>query len=295
MSDQADKLRQISRVSPLTADGAALGPPMIVVAGGRSGVGVTTVAVNLAAALVDVGRRVVLVDAATVQPAVARISGILTPSNHTIDDILAGKCTATSALVPGPAGIQILPNAAIAPSCRQHSRHAQQRLMNQLRTLSGTADLLVVDAGSGLTQWTRRFWQQAQLVLLVTTAEDAAIVDTYAVIKRAKQERITTDVRMLANQHERDDVAEGVQRRLETACQRFLGCDLRHVPSLPLHGIAGLANPGFSPRVWEAPDSPFGHAVLWLGHAVDDVLGRVSQPAVRHKSLGVRRTACTYP
>ncbi len=161
--------------------------------------------------------------------------------------------------------------------------------MNQLRTLDSCADLLVVDAGSGLTQWTRRFWQQARLVLLVTTADDAAIMDTYAAIKRARHERISADVRMLANQHDRDDVAEVVQRRLATACQQFLGCDLRHMPSLPLHGITGLASPGFSPRVWEAPDSPFGHAVLWLGRAVADALCDTSMHDVPEFS----RRACS--
>ena len=46
-----------------------------------------------------------------------------------------------------------------------------------------TIDVIVVDAGSGLTPWTRRFWLRAQLVLLVTTTDDAAVMDAYAAIK----------------------------------------------------------------------------------------------------------------
>ena len=65
MLDQADKLRRVDSIAvPAAPHACRPGPPMIVVAGGRAGVGATTVAVNLAAVLADRGERVVLVDAA---------------------------------------------------------------------------------------------------------------------------------------------------------------------------------------------------------------------------------------
>jgi flagellar biosynthesis protein FlhG len=301
MSDQANTLRQLTRTAVPAVKTNAPGPPMIVVAGGKRGVGVTTVAVNLAAALIDLGQRAVLVDAAAENPAVARAVGVRTSSDHSLDDVLTEKCTATAALIQGPANIQILPRASVEATSRQYSRDAQQRFLTQLQTLGRNADVLVVDAGCGLTQWTRRFWQRARLVLVVTTADDAAILETYATIKRATYDRITTDVRVLANGHDREALAEGVQRRLSAACQQFLGHEMRHVPSVPLHGIAGIANPGFTPRLWEAPDSPFGHAVLWLGRAVSDVLatradaGSSRDERFTDENPTFSRGACTAP
>lgn len=64
MSDQADKLRQLVVDALPRVDGGGTLPPTIVVTGGKSGVGATTVAANLAAELVHGGRRTVLVDAA---------------------------------------------------------------------------------------------------------------------------------------------------------------------------------------------------------------------------------------
>src|SRR5688500_10749847 len=64
MSDQAFKLRALIQRAAPAAPVAPVGLPMIVVSGGRAGVGATTVAVNLAAVLADRGEQVALVDAA---------------------------------------------------------------------------------------------------------------------------------------------------------------------------------------------------------------------------------------
>ena len=52
------------------------GPPMVVVTGGRAGVGATTVAVNLAAVLADRGERVLVVDAAEERSNLAESAGV---------------------------------------------------------------------------------------------------------------------------------------------------------------------------------------------------------------------------
>ena len=74
MSDQADKLRQLV-IDTAPARGDRMLPPTIVVTGGKGGVGATTVAINLAAALAEHGRRTVLVDAAP-NADVAQLLGI---------------------------------------------------------------------------------------------------------------------------------------------------------------------------------------------------------------------------
>jgi len=76
MPDQAAKLRQVIDTAMPCAPAVATGPPMIVVTGGRAGVGTTTVAVNLAAVLADRGERVLLVEAAEQRANMREIAGV---------------------------------------------------------------------------------------------------------------------------------------------------------------------------------------------------------------------------
>jgi MinD-like ATPase involved in chromosome partitioning or flagellar assembly len=177
MIDQADKLRELVHGAPPPEYDAAPAVPMIVVAGGKGGVGATTVAVNLAAALADREHRVVVVDAARQNADLAQVAGVGPVSGGTVADILAGRCRAADALAPGPAGTLLLANRWAPKANPDYSRHAQQRLLAELQTLGEVADLLVVDVGSGRSAWTRRFWLRARLVVLVTTTDDASLVD----------------------------------------------------------------------------------------------------------------------
>lgn len=272
MFDQAHKLRDLIHTAAPAARDAVPGLPMIAVTGGRAGVGTTTVAVNLAAVLADQGRRVVLIDAAQQRADMAQVAGIGATIDRTLSDVLAGNCSAAEALAPGPGGTLLLASRWAARSNPDFSRHAQQRLLAELQALRNETDLLVIDTGSGLTPWTRRFWLRAQLVLLVTTTNDLALMDAYAAIKLSAADRIETDIRLLANQCDSDAIADDGYRRLTTACQRFLQRSVLAVPPLPRHVAQRSASASQVPRVWEAPNSPFGHATLWLGRAVDDLL-----------------------
>src|SRR6188472_170125 len=110
MSDQAEKLRRLTKEgsAPPRAEAAPL--PMVVVAGARNGVGTTTVAVNLAAAIADRGERVLVVDAAEGGNNLADLAGVGRKIEHWLSDLVNGKCDAGDAIVDGPMGLRVLAN-----------------------------------------------------------------------------------------------------------------------------------------------------------------------------------------
>src|SRR3954452_5267360 len=110
MSDQAEKLRRLTKAgsAPPFIEAAPL--PMVVVAGARKGVGATTVAVNLAAAIADRGERVLVVDAAEGGNGLAELAGVGREMEHCVTDIVNGKCGAKDAIVAGPMGMRVLAN-----------------------------------------------------------------------------------------------------------------------------------------------------------------------------------------
>src|SRR5262245_48766128 len=104
MADQADKLRALMQTARPEAREVGVALPVVAVSDARAGVGATTVALNLAAVLADRGVRVLLVDGSqqrndSVEPPVVRRN-----VENSLGDVLAGKCAARDAVVPGPAG-----------------------------------------------------------------------------------------------------------------------------------------------------------------------------------------------
>ena len=218
--DQANQLRQLARLQPHPRLAAGRSPELIAVTGARHGVGTTTVSVNLAMALAMAGRRVILVDADLERGDVGRLCGITEPSS--VIDVLSGRRSIHEVLVRGPVGVLVVPGVWAPGSTGDCSATAQQRLLNQLRSLAVHADVVVIDTGSARNGFVRRFWQAAETPLLVTTPEPVAIMDGYATIKVLLAGIAGINVRTLINR------APSVERAEEVSA-----ADYRRLPAIP--------------------------------------------------------------
>ncbi|MFO0898315.1 MAG: P-loop NTPase [Pirellulales bacterium] len=231
MHDQADELRQLvlqaARRGTLPL---APAPKLLVVAGGKGGVGTTTVAVQIGLSLARLGCRPVLVDADLRGGDMAALCGL--DAHESVADVLAGRLTVHEVMQRGPAGVQVVPGAWGRDSERLASPAAQRRLMAELQDLGRYAEVVIVDAGNGIGEVSHRFWQEAQLVLLVTTPDANAIMDAYACVK-VLGERATARVFTLVNAAGSPDEAQQVHLRLEQACRRFLGREVSALGAVP--------------------------------------------------------------
>lgn len=277
--DQAHKLRELIRSASPSDDVAVALPPMVVVTGSKGGVGTTTVALNLTAALVHSGHRVVLADAAP-HADVAHLAGMDTIGASCISDVIAGACDVTDALQEGPAGMLLLAGHWAPDVARDRSPRAFERLLRQLSDLEPLADVLVVDSGCGMSEWTNRWWQQANLALVVSTPDDTAILDAYATIKCGPQGRGTAETRLLINHSYDSGTSADAERRLAAACERFLGRRVERAPRLP-------HQPGM-PQAWSEPDSRFGRSVHQLGRFVGDLLSQSSAVTAFNRDISAR-------
>lgn len=233
--DQADELRQLARQRAL--HGAPLGPtvPLVVVSGGKGGVGTTTTAANLAIALARQGRRAVFVDADLDHGGHTRWSQH--PERGSVVDVLEGRRTVHEVLERGPSGIQVLGGAWASGELVDCSAAAQQRFVTGLKHLSPHAEVVIVDAGSARNPFVQRFWQAANLVLVVTTTDSVSIMDSYAAVKVLLAGDVSVPIHTLVNQASDAALAEDIQARVAEACRRFLGVRATatgHVPPCEL-------------------------------------------------------------
>jgi flagellar biosynthesis protein FlhG len=218
----------------MRATAGAAGPlaPLLVVAGGKGGVGTTTVAANLAITLARQGRRTVFADADLDHGGHALLSGI--QHRGSVVDVLAGRQSVHEVLERGPCGIQVLSGAWAADELTSYSTTAQERLIGELKHLAPHADVVVVDVGSGRNPFTQRLWRAADAVLVVTTTEPAAVMNAYAATKSLAgtgdvAERDTDTVPAIYSMINRTSdaaTADDVQARIATACRRFLALEI---------------------------------------------------------------------
>jgi flagellar biosynthesis protein FlhG len=219
--DQADELRHLVRMRAASGVPSGMTVPLVVVAGGKGGVGATTIAVNLAVALARQGRRAVFVDADLDHGGNSR----LTPHSQqgSVLDVLAGRRSVHEVLERGPLGVQVLSGAWAEGTPVEFSAAAQHRFITDLKHLGAHADIVVIDAGSSRSPFARGLWRAASVVLAVTTTDPGSIMECYAAIKVQLDAAETASVYTLANRSDEPEAAAEVQGRIAEACRRFLG------------------------------------------------------------------------
>lgn len=159
-----------------------MGGYVCTIAGGKGGVGKTTTAVNLAAAVEATGHEAVVVDA---DLAMANLGELLDIDvDVSIHDVLSDEATVSEALTPGPAGLSLIPGEQRLEAFAEAD---PAKLRKVITTLRESHDAVFVDTGAGLSHETAVPLGLADGVLLVSTPDDVAISDTVKTAELARR------------------------------------------------------------------------------------------------------------
>jgi flagellar biosynthesis protein FlhG len=261
LHDQADELRQLVRQNFKPAAAVGPAPRLIVVSGGKGGVGATTVAINLAVALTRLGNRTVWVDGDLNRG--GAVDGWRGSQRGSLLDVLSGRRTIHEVLERGPAGVQVLPGAWAPNDLTEFSATSQFRFITDLKHLGLHADTVVVDLGSGRNHFVRRFWQVADLVLLVAAADAAAVMESYAAIKVLLAGEVGVPIHTLVNFADLVEAAD-VHERISSACRRFLGLRIASLGSLPESDEVAHAAASGQLHLWPATGGALAQRMEFL-------------------------------
>jgi flagellar biosynthesis protein FlhG len=288
MPDQATELRRLARQAHGADSSAGCARPLlVVVAGGKGGVGTTTIAVNLAALLAREGRRAMLADmspAGSDAAILCRLAG-----RRTVADVLAGRRGVAEALEAGPGGLQVLAGQWGSSEVWQAAASADDQLIEQFQGLSQVADFVVVDAGNIPTRIAQRLWHASDRVLLVATPELASVMSTYAAVKTLAADNGLIPIHTVVNMAPSAAAADDVHARLALACRRFLGLRVQAAGHVCQASQVEDARRRGQPFVLASPGCPASRQIGQLARLVTHPDSERMRPVVRREEGRGRR------
>lgn len=272
MLDQATRLREMA--ASLRGEAAGRGTrrmKAIAVTSGKGGVGKTNLSVNLAQALVSLGKRVILFDADLGLANADILLGTVAPYN--LGHLVRGERDIRGVLHQTETGIYLIAGGSGLDELAYLSASELQLFVRALGELDGEADYLILDTGAGVGASVKEFVLAADQILVVTTPEPTSMADAYTMIKALAQQSIKSNINLVVNQAQHMEEGRLVAERIIVTSRDFLGVEVEHLGTIPQDRAVAKAVRSRLPFVLADPESPAALAVTRIAHRLADIQG----------------------
>ena len=231
----------------------------IAVTSGKGGVGKSNLSVGLAIGFARRGLKTCLLDA-DLGMANADVLCGLSPE-HTLESVVRGARRLSEVVVPAPGGFFLIPGASGVGRIANLQVAEQRRLVEQLRLLERTVDMVVIDTGAGVGSGVMTFAAAAGVTLVAVTPEPTSMTDAYGAIKVLAAEVPDTRIRLVVNMASSPTEAREVHERIDRVSRRFLGKGVEFAGAIPLDSNLPQAVRRQQPLAVLNPQSPAAVAV----------------------------------
>jgi len=239
---------------------------ILAVASGKGGVGKSVVALNMSVALARRGRRVLLIDADWGLGDIAALVGM--SPEHTIEEVVQGRCSVEEAVVEGPASVSILPASADRDAAFWENGEIDGTALSLLDGFVDRFDCVVIDTGAGISARSVAFVGAAYEALLLITPEPTAIADSYATLKAVLRRNPELEVGLVVNMADSPEEAQDLYVKFRQIVRRFLGAEIDNRGYIPLDRYVREAVKRQSPFVLASPPPPAAEAVVAIAESL---------------------------
>lgn len=258
MTDQAERLREMLQGrQAYTLPRKRRLSRIIVIASGKGGVGKTNLVVNLGILLGQWGQKVIILDTDLGMANVDILLGL--KPRFTLVDVIKGKKDLSEIILHGPANIEIIPGGSGLSEIINLDNHQREQLISRLSYLEEKEHIMLVDCAAGLSRDVISYIASADELILVTTPEPTAITDVYSIIKVVSKYRLHSQINLVINMVHTAGTGEDAYRRLNNACQNFLGIEISLLGCLDYDHKVHQAVLGCSPYILHFPRSQVAH------------------------------------
>jgi len=187
---------------------------IIVITSGKGGVGKTTTAINLGAAMNYFGKDVLIIDGNLSTPNVGiHLNSPEVPIN--LNHVLLGKASALEAVYEHESGLKVMPSSL---SIKELKRVNLGKINDFKKDFKKISDYIIVDSAAGLGEETLSTMELADELIVITNPEMPAITDALKTIKLAEQMKKSV-LGVIVTRVRKDDIemgSETVKDMLET-------------------------------------------------------------------------------
>jgi len=249
------------------------------VTSGKGGVGKSVLVSNLAVHLATLGRRVLVLDGDLSLANVDLLLGLVPKYN--LNDVVEGRKRLDEIVLEGPQGIRLIPAASGIEELAELDDYRREILIRSLERLGSSADILLIDTGSGIHRQNMRLAQVADEIFVVATPEPTAFSDAYATIKVLAGRRLAATPKLLINMASDGTEARRTAERISRVSRRFLGFEAPMVGFVPRDEAVERAVRRQEPFVLSSPECAAARA---LGLIADWILGGTPEPEAGQRS-----------
>ena len=213
MYDQASNLRALM--------GRSQDVRVISIASGKGGVGKSSISVNLAITLSRLGARVLILDADFGLANVDIMLGITTRMD--LSYFLRGEKALHEIIQLGHEGVRFISGGSGVNELINMKEEQLAELLSKIMHIDAPIDIILMDAGAGVSNTIMQILLASSETIVVTTAEPTSVLDAYALVKTVVKRDASHPLHVLVNKCENKNEAHSVQTGFVTVCGKILG------------------------------------------------------------------------
>ncbi len=272
IQDQAESLRRIRFMTPTVEKKVSAMPQavsrVISFTSGKGGVGKTSMVVNVAVALAQSGKSVLILDADLGLANVDVMLGL--KPNATLHDVFEGRCSLDDIVIDSPEGVSVIPAASGVESVCNLDATRQMLLMQAVENMAVSYDYLLIDTQAGIGSDVMYFNSAATETIVVITGEPTSLTDAYALMKVLSQNYGERSFSVVANDVNDENDGRRAFARLSSVAERFLHVDLRYLGHVPTDGAMQEAIRSQTALLSSFPSSRASSAIRTISRKIDE-------------------------
>lgn len=201
---------------------------IIAITSGKGGVGKTNIAVNMAIAYAEIGKRVILIDG---DMGMANVNVLLNiVPRYNLMQVINHQKKMSEIILDTEFGIKFIAGANGFSKIANLSREDLEYFTKEFASLAN-ADIIIIDTGAGIANNVLQFVAAADEVYVVTTPEPTAITDAYGIIKIISTELVNRElnIKLLVNRVHSADEGKRISDRIITIVAQFLNYKVDYI------------------------------------------------------------------